>query len=151
MVLGVGHGGKYVRVPRVGDAVEEQDCDLNAAGRRLLQVNAGEVGDGVGGVGAVADVHDGGDPGFEVGRTSPLFEGLLDDDVAAVLEEGGAGAEPSARLQAEALEAVHHVHGEALLLGVVVLGAFGAVNQEGELQTAVFVDERFAVFGYIVG
>lgn len=71
----------------------------------------------------MADVHDGSDPGFEVVRAPPLFEGLLYDDVTAVLKEGCAGAEPPAGLQPDALQPVHHVRGEALLLGMVVLGA----------------------------
>ena len=123
------------------DSVEEQNGDLDAAGSRLLQVNTGEVGDGIGGVGSMADVDDGGDPGLEFVGAPPLFEGLLDDDMAAVLKEGSAGAEPPAGLQTETLQPVHHIRGKALLLGMVVLGALWAVDQEGQLQTAVFINE----------
>lgn len=138
LVLGLANGGKYVWIPRVRDAVEEQNGNLDAAEGRLLQVDAGEVGDGVGGVGAVAYVDQGGDAGFEILGAPPLVEGLLDDDVAAVLEEGSAGHEAPARLRPEALQPLHHVSGEAFLLGVVLLGTLGAVNQKGQLQAAVF-------------
>lgn len=80
------------------DAVEEQDGHLDAAKRGLVQVDAGEVGDGVGGVGAVANVDHGGDAGLEIVGAPPLIEGLLYDDMAAILEEGGAGDEPTAGL-----------------------------------------------------
>lgn len=131
LVLGVRHGGEYIGVPRVRDSVEEQNGHLDAAGFRLLHVDAGEVGDGVGDVGAVADVRDGSDLGLEVVGAPPLLEGLLYDHVAAVLQEGRAGAEAAAGLQPEALQPVHHVRREALLLGMVVFGALGAVDQKG--------------------
>lgn len=124
------------------DAVEEQDGHLDAVGVRLLQVNTGEVGDGEGGVGAVADVHNGSDSGLEVLDAPPLLEGLLDDDMAAVLKEGSAGPEAAARLQLEVLQALHHFRGEALLLGVVLLGALRAVDQKGQLQVAIVACER---------
>lgn len=111
LVLGISHSREDVRVPGVRDTVEEQHGDLDAAEGRLLQVHTGEVGDGVGGVGAVADVHHGSDPGLEVVGAPPLLEGLLYDDMAAVLKEGDAEAEAAARFQPEALKPVHHVHG----------------------------------------
>lgn len=123
LVLGFGNGGEYVRVPRVRDAVKEQNGNLDAAERRLLQVNTGEVGDGVGCVGAVAYVDQGGDPRFEIISAPPLVEGLLYDHMAAVLKEGSAGDEAPARLQPEALQLLHHIGGEAFLLGMVFLGA----------------------------
>lgn len=86
----------------------------------------------------MADVDHGGDVGFEVFGAPPLVEGLLYDDMAAVLKEGGAGDESPARLQSEALQPVHHVGGKAFLLGMVVLGALRAVDQKGQLQTAIF-------------
>lgn len=138
LALGGGDSRKYVWVPRVGDAIKEQNGDLAAADGRLFQVNTGEVGDGVRGVGAVADVDHGGDPGFEIIGAPPLAEGLLDDDMAAVLKEGGAGDQAPARLQPQALQPVHHVSGKALLLSMVVLGALRAVDQKGQLQTAIF-------------
>lgn len=113
------------------DAVEEQNRQLDAGGLRLLQVNTGEVGDGEGGVGAVADVRDGCDSSLEVVNALPLPEGLLHDDVAAVLKEGRPGPEAPARLQPQVLQPVHHFGGEALLLGMVVLGALWAVDQKG--------------------
>lgn len=98
LVLGIGHGGKYVWVSWVRDAVEEQNGHLDAGKRGLVQVDAGEVGDGVGGVGAVTDVDHGGNAGLEVVGAPPLIEGLLYDDMAAILEEGGAGDESTAGL-----------------------------------------------------
>lgn len=80
------------------DAVKKQDGDLDAAQGRFIQVDTGEIGDGVGGVGAVANINNGSDSGLEVIDALPLLEGLLYDDMAAVLEEGGARAEPPARL-----------------------------------------------------
>lgn len=142
LVLGISNSGKYVWVPWVRDAVKEENGNLYAAERRLLQVNTGEVGDGVCCVGAVANVDHGGNPGFELISAPPLVEGLLYDDMAAVLKEGGAGDESSAGLQPEALQPVHHISGKAFLLGMVVLGALRAVNQKGQLQTAVFCSKH---------
>lgn len=142
LVLGISNSGKYVWVPWVRDAVKEENGNLYAAERRLLQVNTGEVGDGVCCVGAVANVGHGGNPGFELISAPPLVEGLLYDDMAAVLKEGSAGDESSAGLQPEALQSVHHISGKAFLLGMVVLGALRAVNQKGQLQTAVFCSKH---------
>lgn len=105
------------------DAVKEQNGHLDGAGIRLFQVDAGEVGDGIGGVGAMANVGDGSDLGLEVVCASPLFESLLYDYMAAVLKQGCTVAEPSAGLQPEALQLVGHLGHESLLLGMVVLGA----------------------------
>lgn len=142
LVLGISNSGKYVWVPWVRDAVKEENGNLYAAERRLLQVNTGEVGDGVCCVGAMANVDHGGNPGFELISAPPLVEGLLYDDMAAVLKEGSAGDESSAGLQPEALQPVHHISGKAFLLGMVVLGALRAVNQKGQLQTAVFCSKH---------
>lgn len=136
--LGVGNSGKYVWVPRVRDTIKEQNGNLDAAERGLLQVNTGEVGDGVCCVGAVANINHGGNPGFKIISAPPLVEGLLYNDMAAVLKEGGAGDESLASLQPEALQPVHHISGKAFLLGMVVLGALRAVNQKGQLQAAIF-------------
>ena len=121
LVLGVSHGRKDIRVPGMRDAVCHQYSHLDARWSRLLQVDPGEVGDGIGGVGAMANVGDGRDAGLEIRRAPPLLEGLFDDDVAAVLQEGGPGAEATPSLQTDTLQAVHHVGGKALLLGVVFL------------------------------
>lgn len=138
LVLGISNSGKYVWVPRVRDAIKEQNGNLDAAERRLLQVNTGEVGDGVCCVGAMANIDHGGDPGFEIISAPPLVEGLLYDDMAAVLKEGSTGDESPAGLQPKTLQMVYHISGKAFLLGMVVLGALGAVNQKGQLQTAIF-------------
>lgn len=138
-VLGVSHRREDVRVPRVGDAVCEQHGHLDAAEGRLLPVDPGHVSDGVGGVGAVADVDNGSDLSPEVLDAPPVPEGLLRDDVTAVLQESHPEAQAAARLQPDALESLHDAHGKLLLLLVVVLGALRAVQQEGELQAAVFV------------
>lgn len=85
-VLGISDGGENVRVPRVRDAVCEQHGHLDAAEAGLLLVELGHVSDGVGGIGAVADVDDGSDVGPEVLDAPPVLEGLLGDDVTAVLQ-----------------------------------------------------------------
>lgn len=143
LVFGISNSGEYVWVPWVRHTIKEQNGDLGAAERRLLQVDTGEVGDGVGCVGAMANIHHGGNACFEIISALPLVEGLLDDDMAAVLEEGGAGDEPSAGLQPEALQPVHYVGGKAFLLSVVVLGALRAVNQKGQLQTAILCPKHW--------
>lgn len=143
LVFGISNSGKYVWVPWVRDTIKEQNGDLDAAERRLLQVDMGEVGDGVGCVGAMANIDHGGYPCFEILSALPLVEGLLYDDMAAVLKEGGAGDEPSASLQPEALQPVHHVSGKAFLLSMVVLGALRAVNQKGQLQTAILCPKHW--------
>lgn len=138
-VLGISDCGEDVRVPRVGDAVCEQHGHPDAAEAGLLLVDPGHVSDGVGCVGAVADVDDGGDLGPEVLDAPPVLEGLLRDDVTAVLQESHPEAQAAARLQPGALESLHDSDGKVLLLLVVVLGALRAVQQKGELQAAVFV------------
>lgn len=138
-VLGISHRGENVRVPRVGDAVSEQHGHLDAAEAGLLLVDLGHVRDGVGGVGAVADVDNRSDLGPEVFNAPPFLEGLLRDDVTAVLQQSHPEAQAAARLQSDALEPLHHAHGKLLLLLMVFLGALRAVQQEGELQAAVFV------------
>lgn len=139
LVLGISDSGENVRVPRVGDAVCEQHGHFDAAEAGLLLVDLGHVCDGVGGVGAVADVDDGSNVRLEVLDAPPVFEGLLRDDVTAVLQKSHPEAQAAAGLQPDALESVHDAHGKPLLLLVVVLGALRAVQQEGKLQAAVFV------------
>ena len=112
---------------------------FDAAGTGFLQVDLGHVGDGVGGVGAVPDVDDGSDPGLEVLRAPPVSEGLLCDDMAAVLQQGHPQTRAAAGLQSNPLESFHHVHGKLLFLLMVVLSTLRAVQQEGDLQATVLV------------
>ncbi len=83
----------------------EEQGDLDAFWARFFQKYLGHVGDGVGGVSAVADVGHRSDAALEVLRAFPLFEGLLDNDVAAVLKQGRSPAEFATCVQADALEA----------------------------------------------
>lgn len=93
-----------------------------------MQVEVGEVGDGVGGVRPLANVLDVPDAGLEVGHASPLLEGLLGERAATVLQERRPEGHASARLEAHALETLHHVDDKLLLLCVVVLGTLRAVH-----------------------
>ncbi len=119
----------------------EQQGDLDAFWARFFQKYLGHIGDGVGGVSAVADVGHRSDAALEVLRAFPLFEGLLDNDLAAVLKQGRSPAEFATCVQADALEAFYNVHSELFLLLVVVLGRLRAVQQEGQLQTAVLIQD----------
>lgn len=87
LVLGVGDSRKNVRVSWVGNAISEQQGHLDAARVGFLQVNPGHVGDRVGSVGAMPDVDDGSDTSLEVVYAPPVFESLLCDNMAAVLQE----------------------------------------------------------------
>ena len=137
MAPGVGHGGKDVRVPWVELAVGEQEGHPDRAGKGLALVQVGEVGDGVGGVGPLADVGEVPDAGFEVGHALPLLEGLLRLGAAAVLQEGGPEVQAPLSLEPDPPQAVHHIDDKLLLLRVVVLGTLRAVHQKRQLQTAV--------------
>lgn len=139
LVLGISDSRKNVRVPRVGDTIREQNGHFDASGVGLLQVDLSHVGDGVGGVGAVSNVDDGIYAGLEVLLASPVSEGLLCDNVTAVLQQSRPEAQAAAGLQLYPLESVHHVHDKLLLLLVIVLGTLRAVQQEGELQAAVLI------------
>lgn len=139
LVLGVSDSRENVRVPWVGAAVCEQHGHFDAAGAGFLQVDPGHVRDGVGGVGAVPDVDDGCNVRLEVLHAPPIFEGLLCDYMTAVLQQSHPEAQAAAGLQPDSLQSVHDIHGKLLLLLMVVLGALGAVQQEGELQATVFI------------
>lgn len=141
LVLCVSHSREDIRVSGMKSPVCEEQGDLDAFWARFLQKYLGHVGDGVGGVSAVADVGHRSDAALEVLRAFPLFEGLLDNDVAAVLKQGRSPAEFATCVQADALEAFYNVHSELFLLLVVVLGRLRAVQQEGQLQTAVLIQD----------
>lgn len=141
LVLCISHSREDIRVSGMKEAIGHQQGNLDALWARFFHKYLGHVGDGVGGVSAVADVGHRCDSALEVLRASPLFEGLLDDDVAAVLKQGRSPAEFAAYIQADALEAFYNVHGELLLLLVVVLGRLRAVQQKAQLQTAVLIQD----------
>ncbi|KAG7227553.1 hypothetical protein INR49_005368 [Caranx melampygus] len=75
LVLGISNSREYVRVPRVRDAICKQHSHFDAARTGFLQVDPGHVCDGVGGVGAVADVDNGSYLGHEVLCAPPVSEG----------------------------------------------------------------------------
>lgn len=139
LVLGISDSGENVRVSRMGNAICKQHGYFDAARAGLLQVDPGHVGDGVGGVGTVPDVDDGSYTGLEILFAPPVFEGLLFDDMTAVLQQSHPQAQAVASLQPYLLESIHHVHNKLLFLFVIVLGTFRAVQQEGDLQGAVLV------------
>lgn len=144
LVLGVSDSRENVRVPWVGDAVCEQHGHFYAAGAGFLQVDPGHIRDGVGGVGAVPDVDDGSNVCLKILYAPPIFEGLLYDYVTAVLQQSHPEAQAAAGLQPDTLQSVHNIHGKLLLLLMIVLGAFRAVQQEGELQATVFIQDSCA-------
>lgn len=123
------------------EPIGQQQGNLDAFWARFFHEYLGHVGDGVGGESAVADVGHRCDAALEVLRASPLFEGLLDYDMAAVLKQGRSPAEFAACIQTDALEAFYNVHSELFLLLMVVLGRLRAVQQEGQLQTAVLIQD----------
>lgn len=139
LVVGVSNGGGDVWIPRVGNAVCEQHGHSDAARAGLLQVDLGHVGDGVGGVGAVPDVDDGSYASLEVFCAPPVLEGLLCDDVTAVLQQSHPQGQDAACAQTCPLQSVHHLHGKLFLLLMVVLCALRAVQQKGELQATLLV------------
>lgn len=141
LVLGVSDSRENVRVPWVGDTICEQHGHFDAAGAGFLQVDPGHIRDGVGGVGAVPDVDDGSNVRLEVLYAPPIFEGLLCDDVTAVLQQSHPEAQATAGLQPDTLQSVHNIHGKLLLLLMIVLGALRAIQQEGELQATVFIQD----------
>lgn len=99
LVLGISDSRENVRIPWVGNAICKQNSYFDAAGAGLLQVDPGHVGDGVGGVGTVPDVDDGSYTGLEVICAPPVSEGLLCDDMTAVLQQSHPQAQAAAGLQ----------------------------------------------------
>lgn len=91
LVLGLGRGRVDVGVPGVVSAVGHEHGHPDAARHRFVEVELGEVGDGVGGVGAVPDVADGRDPGPEGRCASPVTERVLDEHGAGVLQQRHSG------------------------------------------------------------
>lgn len=104
--------------------VVQQNGHFHGAGARLLQVDAGEVGDGVGGVGTVPYVGNGCNAVMEGGHTSPIFEGLLGDHMTAVLKESSSEVQALAGLEIDVLDPGNEICNEALLLGMVAFGTF---------------------------
>ncbi len=139
LVLGVSNSRENIRVPWVGNTICKQHGYFDAAMAGFLQVDLGHVGDGVGGVGAVPDVDDGSYTGLEVLCAPPVSEGLLCDNMTAVLQQSHPQAQTAAGLQPYPLEPVHQVHSKLLFLLMVVLGTLRAVQQEGELQATVLI------------
>lgn len=139
LVFGISNSGEDVGVPRVGDAVCEQHGHSDAARGGLLQVDLGHVGDGVGGVGAVPDVDHGSYASLEVLGAPPVVEGLLGDDVTAVLQQSHPQVQAAAGVRPRPVESVHHLHDKLFLLLMVVLCALGAVQQEGQLQATLLL------------
>lgn len=139
LVFGVSNSREDVWIPRVGNAICEQHGHSDAARAGLLLVDLGHVGDGVGGVGAVPDVDDGSYASLEVFCAPPVLEGLLRDDVTAVLQQSHPQAQAVACAQPCPLESVHHLHDKLFLLLMVVLCRLRAVQQKGELQATLLV------------
>lgn len=139
LVLGISNSSENVRIPRVGNAICKQHGYFDVAMAGFLQVHLGHVGDGVGGIGAVPDVDDGSYAVLEVLRAPPVSEGLLCDDVTAVLQQSHPQTQTAAGLQSYPLESVHHVHNKLLFLLMIVLRTLGAVQQERELQATVLI------------
>lgn len=139
LVLGISNSRENVRVPRVGNTISEQYGHFDAARARFLQVDPGHVGDGVGGVGAVPDVDDGSYTSLEVLYAPPVSEGLLCDNMTAVLQQSHPQAQAAAGLQPYTLESVHQVHSKLLFLFMIVLGTLRAVQEKGELQATVLI------------
>lgn len=123
----------------MGDPICKQHSYFDAARTGLLLVDLGHVGDGVGRVGAMADVDDGRYVVLEVLYALPVSEGLFCDNVTAVLQKSHPEAQAAAGLKLHPLESVHQGHGKLLLLLMVVLGALRAVQQKGQLQATVLI------------
>lgn len=102
LVFGISRGREDVRIAGVRHSIGQQHCHLDGGRPRLSLVHLGHVGDGVGGVGAMADVDDGKDPGPEVLEAAPLFEGLLNEHVTAVLQQCHLPAQATARPELDA-------------------------------------------------
>lgn len=139
LVFGISNSREDVWIPRVGNAICEQHGHSDAARAGLLQVDFGHVGDGVGGVGAVPDVDDGTYASLEVFHAPPVLEGLLRDDVTAVLQQSHPQGQAVTCAQPCALEPVHHLHHKLFLLLMVVFCGLRAVQQKGELQATLLL------------
>lgn len=140
LVLGISNSRENVRVPRVGYTICEQHDYSDGARAGFLQVELGHVGDGVGCIGAVPDVGDGSYAALEVLYAFPVSEGLLCDNMTAVLQQSHPQAQAAAGLQLYPLESVHHVHSKLLFLLMIVLGTLRAVQQEGQFQATVLIE-----------
>lgn len=87
LAFGVSNSRKNVGVSWVGDAICEQHHYFNASRSGFLLVDLCNVGDGVGGIRAMSNISYGSDPVPEVLRPFPVSEGLLLDNVTAVLQQ----------------------------------------------------------------
>lgn len=137
LVFGVSNSREDVWIPGVGNAICEQHGHSDAARAGLLLVDLGHVGDGVGGVRAVPNVDDGRYASLEVFCAPPVLEGLLRDDVTAVLQQSHPQGQAAACAQPCPLESVHHLHDKLFLLLMVVLCGLRAVQKKGELQATL--------------
>lgn len=141
LVLGISNGRKNVWVSWVWNAVCEQHHHFDASNSGFLLVHLCHIGDCIGGVGAMSNVDYRPDPVLEVFGSPPVFEGLLLDNMTAVLKQGHPGSQAAAAWQPRSLESVHHVHCKTLFLLMIVFRALRTVQQEGKLQAAVFIQD----------
>ncbi len=105
-------------------AVVQQNGHLHAVRARLLQVDACEVGDGVGGVGAMPYVRHGPDAILEGWHAPPISEGLFGDHMTAVLKESGSEFQALSSLELDVSDPANEISNKTLLLSMVVFGAF---------------------------
>lgn len=141
LVFGFSNSRENVRVPWVGNTICKQHCYFDAVGAGFFQVNLGHVGDGVRGVGAMPNVDYWGYLGLEILCSSPISEGLLCDNVAAVLQQSNSQTQAASSLQPDTSESVHHVHGKLFFILMIVFCTLRAVQQEGKFQATVFIKD----------
>lgn len=70
----------------------------------------------------MTNIGNGQDPRPEVVDAAPLAEGLLDEHMTAVLQQGHLATQPAACLEPNAGEPLSHINGKALLLFMVLFG-----------------------------
>lgn len=123
----------HVGVPRMVDPVGHQHCDPDAIVRRLLHNHLRGVGDGVGGVGAVANVVHGVEAVVKGIQVLPGQEAMLDAHIAAVLECSHPDLHgPTVHLQ-PGEQSAESQHKGLLALEQNILGALRAVEDENNL------------------
>lgn len=123
----------HVGVSRMVDPVGHQHCDPDAVVRRLLHKHLRGVGDGIGGVGALANVVHGVEAVVKGIQVLPGQEAMLDAHVAAVLECSHPDLHgPTVHLQ-PGEQSAESQHKGLLALEQNILGALRAVEDENNL------------------